>query len=64
MTVDEKRKVASNILDCFEEFLDKFEVTIPCSDANEEAERKNDSNSARLYGMEYWSLYEQIENLL
>lgn len=61
---DERKEVASGILDCFEELLDRLEITIPCSDADEEEERKMDDNSARLYGMEYWSLYEQVEDLL
>ena len=65
MTEDERREVVSGILDCFEELLDKLEITIPCADADEEEEeRKIVDNSARLYGMEYWSLYEQIEDLV
>lgn len=65
MTEDERREVVSGILDCFEELLDKLEITIPCADADEEEARKMDNNnSARLYGMEYWSLYGQIEDLL
>lgn len=61
---DERREVVSGILDCFEELLNKLEITIPCADTEEEEEREMDDNSARLYGMEYWSLYEQIEDLL
>lgn len=64
MTEDERREVVSGILDCFEELLDKLEITIPCADADEEEERKIVDNSARLYGMEYWSLYEQVEGML
>lgn len=64
MIEEERREVVSGILDCFEELLDKLEITIPCADADEEEERKMNDNSARLYGMEYWSLYEQIEDLL
>lgn len=64
MTEDERREVVSGILDCFEELLDKLEITIPCADADEEEERKIVDNNARLYGMEYWSLYEQIEDLV
>ena len=64
MIEEERREVVSGILDCFEEFLDKLEITIPCADADEEEAWKMDDNSARLYGMEYWSLYEQIEDLL
>ena len=65
MTEDERREVVSGILDCFEELLDKLEITIPCADADEEEEeRKINDNSARLYGMEYWSLYEHIEDLV
>ena len=64
MTEDKKKEVVCEILDCFEELLDKLGITIPCSDADEEEERKMDDNSARLYGMEYWSLYEQVEGML
>lgn len=64
MTEDERREVVSGILDCFEELLDKLEITIPCADTDEEEERKMNDNSARLYGMEYWLLYEQIEDRL
>lgn len=64
MTEDERKEVVSGILGCFEELLDKLKITIPCADADEEEARKMDDNSARLYGMEYWSLYEQIEDLL
>lgn len=64
MTENTRKEVVCEILDCFEELLDKLEITIPCSDAEEEEERKMDDNSARLYGMEYWALYEQTEDLL
>ena len=64
MTEDTRKEVVSGILDCFEELLDKLEITIPCIDTEEEEERKMDGSSARIYGMEYWSLYEQIEDLL
>lgn len=65
MTEDTRKEVVSGILDCFEELLDKLEITIPCADADEEEEeRKIVDNSARLYGMEYWSLYEQVEGML
>ena len=64
MTEDTRKEVVSGILDCFEELLDKLEITIPCADTEEEEERKMYDNSARLYGMEYWSLYEQVEDLL
>lgn len=53
MTEDTRKEVVSGILDCFEELLDKLEITIPCADTEEEEERKMDDNSARLYGMEY-----------
>lgn len=64
MTEDTRKEVVSGILDCFEELLDKLKITIPCADTEEEEERKMDDNSARLYGMEYLSLYEQVEDLL
>ena len=54
MTEDTRKEVVSGILDCFEELLDKLEITIPCADTEEEEERKMDDNSARLY--EHFSL--------
>lgn len=51
MTEDTRKEVVSGILDCFEELLDKLEITISCADTEEEEERKMDDNSARLYGM-------------
>ena len=36
MTEDIRKEVVSGILDCFEELLDKLEITIPCADADEE----------------------------
>ena len=64
MTENTRKEAVCEILDCFEELLDKLEITIPCADAEEEEERELDDNSARLYGMEYWSLYEQVEGML
>ena len=51
MTEDTRKEVVSGILDCFEELLDKLEITIPCADTDEEEERKMNDNSARLYGI-------------
>lgn len=59
--------VAANVLDIFEEFLDSKNITIQCSDEDEENDRliseSESENSVRLYGMEYWTLCERIESI-
>lgn len=51
------------ILDLFENLLDEKDITIPCSDQSEQAQREDD-NDARIYGSEYFDLENSICNLL
>lgn len=51
------------ILDLFENLLDGKDITIPCSDQSEQAQREDD-NDARIYGSEYFDLENSICNLL
>lgn len=53
------RSPASDIVEIFEDYLDKNGIYIVCDDADEEQERKD--NGAMLYGMEYWHLVEDVE---
>lgn len=59
----EKREVlftrmeAADILDLFEDILDKYNITVP---SPEDADR-DPGNQARLYGSVYWDLLDSIE---
>ena len=53
---------ADGILDIFEEFLDKYEIKVPC-DKDEEQDRINGGNPA-LYGTAYYDLSSDIEEYL
>ena len=57
-------KLANEIVELFEEMLEKKEINIPCEDEDEENERYSNGNVARLYGMEYWNLVDKVEWLL
>ena len=54
---------AHEIVELFEELLDKKGIEIPCEDKTEQGNRYSDGNDAKLYGMEYWNLVDAIENL-
>lgn len=56
--------LATDIVDVFDNFLASKNIEIPCDDPEEEAERHDDDNCACLYGMEYWSLVDQVEFML
>ena len=58
------RSLAEEIVELFEDLLDKKGIDIPCADEDEESVRYDDGNCARLYGMEYWELVDQVEALL
>lgn len=53
---------ADGILDIFEEFLDKYEIKVPC-DKDEEQDRINGGNPA-LYGTAYYDLSSDVETYL
>ena len=54
---------ADGICDIFEEFLNKYNIKIPCEDAGEEKEREEGGN-ATIYGMAYGDLQEEVEHYL
>ncbi len=62
--MDVKREFACNIVELFEELLDEKDITIVCADKNEEDDRRETDNCARLYGSEFWNLVDRIENML
>ena len=53
---------ADGILDIFEEFLDKYEIKVPC-DKDDEQDRINGGNPA-LYGTAYYDLSSDVETYL
>ena len=57
-------KKSTEIMELFESLLDKKNITVSCSDADEEKARKEDESPARIYGMEYWKLVDAIEDIL
>lgn len=56
------KETATSIVEVFENYLLSLDVVIPCSDTDEEQERKKDNNQAALYGMEYWHFVDEVEN--
>lgn len=62
--MDEKREKACQIVELFEDLLEKKKIEIPCADKDEQKERRMNGNSAKLYGMEFWSLVDEIETML
>lgn len=59
-----KNKLATEIVDLFEELLDRKGIEVPCDDITEEKERHDGNNAAKLYGMEYFDLVSNVQNLL
>lgn len=62
--MDRNVKVATEILEVFDDLLEKKGVTIHCDDPTEESERNNDRNSAKVYGMEAAGLIDSIASIL
>lgn len=56
------KETATSIVEVFENYLLSLDVVIPCSDTDEEQERKKDNNQTALYGMEYWHFVGEMEN--
>ena len=54
------RSKAVDILELFEDVLDRYDITVP---SPEDDEREPD-NTARLYGSVYWELLDEIEDEL
>jgi hypothetical protein len=55
---DKARKLAVEIMDCFEELLEEKGIDIPSSD------REGECDEARIYGKEYYDLEDKICDLL
>lgn len=62
--MDKKRELAARIVDLFDDLLDQKGIEVPCEDADEQIERHEGDNEACLYGMEYWTLVDKIEEML
>lgn len=62
--MSENRELACRIADLFEDLLDQKGIEVLCEDKDEQLERHHEGNTARLYGMEYWTLVDEIEELL
>ena len=61
---EKKNELAIEIVELFEELLDKKGIEIPCDDEDEQKDRYEGNNAANLYGMEYFNLVSDIQNLL
>lgn len=59
-----KNKLATEIVELFEKLLDRKGIEIPCDDKDEQKDRYEGNNTAKLYGMEYFNLISDIQNLL
>ena len=58
-------EMACNIVGLFDDFLADKGIIIMCEDPDEEHDHyANGENYASLYGMEYWSLVDKVENIL
>ena len=54
-------ELAASIVETFEDLLTEKNIEIPCSSEEEESERHANGNEAKLYGMEYWHLVDEVE---
>ena len=55
--------MAMDILEIFENMLDRFDISIPSEDPGEQKERE-ENGGARIYGTEYSDLHDEVESLL
>lgn len=60
--MDKMETMACAIMDLFDDFLTDRNITVPCSDRHEQAQRMD--SGAAIYGSEYFNLAEAIEVLL
>ena len=54
------REVATDIVELFEDLLDKYDIDIP----DEDREGYGDDNQARLFGGTYYELVEDVERMI
>lgn len=52
------------IIETFEELLEEKDMSITCSSESEEEDRTNDDEPARIYGSEYYELFDEVKNIL
>ena len=52
------REYSVKIVELFEDLLEKHDITIPDED------RTGDESEARLYGLTYWSLEDEVVSIL
>lgn len=57
-------ELAASIVETFEDLLTEKNIEIPCSSEEEESKRHADGNEAKLYGVEYWHLIDEVESRL
>lgn len=62
--ISKSSELAASIVETFEDLLAEKDIEIPCSDEEEETVRHVDGNEAKLYGMEYWHLIDEVESRL
>ena len=60
-TIIYTEEVAHDIVEKFEELLDKHNIYIPDEDRQLE---DDPDNTAKIYGITYWDLLEDVENLI
>lgn len=56
--------LAMEVIDVFEDFLEKYDITIPSADEYEAKERWEEDNTARIYGTEWDELMNDVEAVL
>ena len=56
--------LAMSIVDIFDDFLCDKNISVPCSDSNEESAHHADGNAAAIYGPEYYDLADAVEAVL
>ena len=61
---EKKYKLATEVVELFENLLDEKGIEIPCKDLTEQKERHDGNNVAKLYGMEYFNLVSDVQSLL
>lgn len=58
------KKIATDIVETFEDLLYETGTRILCADAAEEVQRYETDSSAMLYGTEYGDLVERVKTIL
>ena len=61
--MEKNREIACEILEVFEELLDKYNIVIN-SDDRKEIKLSGEENVAAIYGEEYFLLEDKITNIL